>query len=98
MEWSSLTALLLGVPFHSDLPESAQRAFRIAQFQPSLVEPVHLIAQYILHSSSEVQQVLIVTGFPTRWGFETDGPLGALNLASVLSLLNIPIKIGLPSP
>jgi hypothetical protein len=39
-----------------------------------------------------------VTGFPTRWGFETDGPLGALNLGSVLSLFNIPVKIGLSSP
>ena len=99
MGWSPLSDLLLGGPFQPALPVSAQRVLQLAHFQPSLIESVSQIAHYLLQtiSAGSVHQVLLVTGFPTQWGFETDGPLGALNVASVLSLLGVPVKICLPS-
>jgi len=89
----SLTDFILGKAFIDELPEGAKRAIQIASYNRQLVNTLEETASYILTMIEEVDQIIIITGFPYESGFETDGPIGALNLAEALMSLNKKVQL-----
>jgi len=89
----SLTDFVLGKAFIDELPEGAKRAIQIASYDPELIQTIEETASFILAKIDEVEQIIIVTGFPFKETFETDGPIGAYNLAEALMSLNKEVQL-----
>ncbi|MHA1910838.1 MAG: glutamate cyclase domain-containing protein [Candidatus Kariarchaeaceae archaeon] len=89
----SLTDFILGKAFINELPEGAKRAIQIASYNPQLVHIIEETASFILTKIEEVDQIIIITGFPYKTTFETDGPIGAINLAEALMSLNKEVQL-----
>ena len=87
-----ITDFVLGSTFLDELPEGAKRAKKIASKCPELVDSLEGTTSFIINKLEEVEEVIILTGFPYKDVFETDGPIGALNLAEVLIQLNKTVK------
>ncbi|MHA1720786.1 MAG: glutamate cyclase domain-containing protein [Promethearchaeota archaeon] len=88
-----LTKILIGVPFLKQLPESAQRAYKIITNSDVPVQKIEEIASCIKNQIKKFKIITIFTGFYTKNGFETDGPPGALILADFFLKFSIPVQI-----
>ena len=93
----SLTDFILGKAFIDQLPEGAKRAIEIASYDPQLIQTVEETASYILAKVEDVDQIIIITGFPYKSTFETDGLIGAYNLAEALMSLNKEVQLNIHS-
>jgi len=90
---NNLAEILVGSPFLNELPESAKRSYKIISNSNVPIQNLEEIAQYIWNHMNKVNMVSIFTGFYTKSGYETDGPVGALILAEFFIKAKIPVQI-----
>ncbi|QEE14227.1 glutamate cyclase domain-containing protein [Promethearchaeum syntrophicum] len=88
-----LTDILVGRPHLDELPESAKRAYYITSNSNVPIQNLEEIAQYIWNRIDKVNVVSIFTGFYSKYGYETDGPVGSLILADFFAKANISVQI-----
>jgi len=89
----NLAEILVGSPFLKELPESAKRSYKIIYNSSVPIQNLEEIVQYIWKHMNKVNMVSIFTGFYTKKGYETDGPVGALILAEFFIKAKIPVQI-----
>ncbi len=89
----NLAEILVGSPFLNELPESAKRSYKIISNSNVPIQILEEIAQYIWNHMNKVNMVSVFTGFYTKNGYETDGPVGALILAEFFIKAKIPVQI-----
>ena len=89
----NLAEILVGSQFLDELPESAKRSYRIISNSKVPIQNLEEITQYIWDHMNKVNMVYIFTGFYTKSGYETDGPVGALILAEFFIKAKIPVQI-----
>ena len=89
----NLAEILVGRPFLDELPESAKRSYKIISNSSVPIQNLDEIAKYIWNHINNVNKVTIFTGFYSKSGYETDGPVGALILAEFFINVNIPVQI-----
>ena len=89
----NLAEILVGSPFLDELPESAKRSNKIISNSSVPIQNLEEITQYIWEHMNKVNMVYIFTGFYTKNGYETDGPVGALILAEFFIKAKIPVHI-----
>ncbi len=81
----SKLCFIAGEKFRDVLPKSALRGLELISPIKKKLRSVTLIAQELRKQIKNVEYVYILTGFPCKHNYETDGPIGSLLLANFLT-------------